>query len=49
MRAFVKSLKRLYDKGSEAVTKEKLKEFVANGKITAKEYEWITGEPYEEG
>jgi len=48
MREFVKSLKRLYEKGSGAVTKEKLREFVENAKITPYEYEWITGEKYED-
>lgn len=48
MRAFVKSLKRLYDKGSSAVTKEKLREFVENGTITEAKYKYITGEDYDE-
>ena len=48
MSEFVKSLKRLYIKKSPAVTKEKLRELVENGKITAEEYEWITEEPFRE-
>lgn len=46
MRAFVKSLKRLYEKGSSTVTIEKLREFVENGTITEEEYRYITGEDY---
>lgn len=45
MSTLVKSLKRLYDKGR--VTKEHLQEMVTDEKITAEEYEYITGEPYE--
>lgn len=47
MRAFVKSLKRLYEAGSEAVTLEYLQGLVKKKKITPDEYEYITGEPYE--
>ena len=48
MRTLVKSLKRLYEKGSAVVTIEKLRSMVEEGKITAEEYEYITGEPYNE-
>ena len=47
MRAFVKSLKRLYEKPGSSVTKEKLREFVEHGTITEEEYKYITGEDYE--
>ena len=46
MRTFVESLKRLYVKGK--VTKEKLAQLTAEGKLTAAEYEYITGEDYTE-
>lgn len=39
-RPFVESLRRLYVQGR--VTIEKLKEFVASGKITTAEYDYIT-------
>lgn len=53
VRTLVASLKRLYEKGkknpgSTAVTIEKLKSMVEEGKITPAEYEYITGEPYDE-
>lgn len=44
MRTYVESLKRLYAKGR--VTKEQLIERVEDGKITAAEYKYITGEEY---
>ena len=47
MSTLVESLKRLYAKGK--VTKAKLKEMVVSEKITAEEYEWITGEKYKGG
>lgn len=42
----VDSLKRLYEKGS--LTLEQIKERVEKGTISEKEYEYITGEEYEE-
>lgn len=45
MRAFVKSLKRLYEKGG--VTEAKLRSLLAEGKISSDEYEYITGEVYD--
>lgn len=44
MRMVVESFKRLYNKGT--LTKEQVKERVANGKITEDEYTYITGEEY---
>lgn len=45
MNALVMSLRRLYVKGSPAVTEEKLQEMKSNGKINDKEYHYIkTGE-----
>lgn len=41
-----KIVKRYYDKGN--YTKENVATFVKAGKITANEYEQITGETYEE-
>lgn len=38
-------VKRYYDKGF--YSNEDVAKFVAAGKITAEEYEQITGEPYE--
>lgn len=46
MRDFVKSLHRLYKKGS--VTIEKLRLLVSEGKISPDEYEYITGAVYDE-
>lgn len=40
------TVKRYYDKGY--YTNEDIKTFVRAGKITAAEYELITGEPYAE-
>lgn len=45
MRTLVKSMKRLYD--AEKVTREQVKERVANEIITPEEYEDITGEMYD--
>ncbi len=45
MRTLVKSLKRLYDKGT--LTKEDIRERVEKGTISEAEYEYIIGEPYE--
>ena len=45
MRMFVESLKRLYKQGR--VTKEKIAQFVEQGKISEEEYLYITGENYE--
>jgi hypothetical protein len=39
MRTFVESLKRLYKAGR--ITKEKLDSFLASGKITQEEYNYI--------
>lgn len=41
MRAFVESLRRLYKKGSKAVTKAYLDGLLASGKITQAEYDYI--------
>ena len=46
MRILVESLKRLYSKGK--LTKEQIADRVEKGTITAEEYAYITGEPYEE-
>lgn len=46
MRTLVESLKRLYAKGK--VTKEKLLTMVQEGTITEAEYNYITGEAYNE-
>ena len=45
MRTLVESFKRLYSAGR--LTKAQLAQRVESGLITAEEYEWITGEPYE--
>lgn len=45
MRTLVESYKRLYRAGR--LTAEQLVQRVENGQITAEEYEYITGEPYE--
>ena len=45
MRILVESLKRLYEKGR--LTKEQIAERVERGTITAEEYAYIVGEPYE--
>ena len=42
----VESMKRLYQ--SSKITKENVKVRVKSGKITEDEYEYITGEAYEE-
>ena len=42
----VESMKRLYQSGK--ITKENVLARVKSGKITADEYEYITGEAYEE-
>ncbi len=47
MRTLVESFKRLYEAGR--LTKEQIRQRVERGLITAAEYEYITGEPYEEG
>ena len=41
MSAFVESLKRLYGKGR--ITEAKLREFLAVGKITQEEFDYIIG------
>lgn len=41
MSAFAQSLKRLYKAGR--ITLDKIKEFLHEGKITLKEYDWIIG------
>lgn len=46
MSRLFKTVKRYYDKG--IYTKEDVAQFVVAGKLTAEEYELITGEPYEE-
>lgn len=46
MRTLVESYKRLYKAGR--LTAEQLRERVERGQITPAEYEYITGEPYEE-
>ena len=40
MRVFVESLKRLYKSGK--VTLTQIQTYLANGKITAEEYDYIT-------
>lgn len=45
MRIVTESLKRLYEKG--CLTKEKVKERVTRGTITAEEYAYITGVKYD--
>lgn len=40
MRVFVESLRRLYKSGK--VTLEKIKQYLAGGKITTAEYDYIT-------
>lgn len=40
MRVFVESLRRLYKSGK--VTLEKVKQYLADGKITPEEYDYIT-------
>ena len=47
MRTLVESFKRLYEAGR--LTKEQIRQRVERGLITAEEYEYIIGEPYEEG
>ena len=47
MRTLVESFKRLSEAGR--LTKEQIRQRVERGLITAAEYEYITGEPYEEG
>ena len=42
----VESMKRLYQDGK--ITKENISARVKSGKITEDEYEYITGEAYEE-
>ena len=42
----VESMKRLYQSGK--ITKENVSARVKSGKITEDEYEYITGEAYEE-
>lgn len=42
MRTFVKSLKRLFDKGS--ITEDYLRGLLTDGKINAEELEYILGE-----
>lgn len=42
MRIMVESFKRLYNSGK--LTKEQISERMDSGKISAKEYEYITGE-----
>lgn len=46
MRMLVESLKRLYTKGK--LTKEQIAERVVKESISVEEYEYITGESYEE-
>lgn len=46
MSTLVKSLKRLYEAGR--LTKDQIKERVTKGTITAEDYEYIVGEPYDE-
>lgn len=41
MRQFVESLRRLYKAGR--VNLDKIKEYVASGKITSAEYDYIVG------
>lgn len=45
MSRLYKTVKRYYDKG--IYSKEDVATFVVAGKITATEYELITGKPYE--
>ena len=45
MRTLVESFKRLYNAGR--LTKAQLAQRVENGLITAEEFEYITGDPYE--
>ena len=40
-RAFVRSLKTLYHRDPKGVTDEKLQSFLAAGKITQEEYDYI--------
>ena len=44
MSRLFKTVKRYYDKGT--YSKEDVAQFVEAGKLTAIEYELITGEPY---
>ena len=46
MRTLVQSLKRLFNKG--IVGEPKIRSMADEGKITATEYEYITGNPYVE-
>ena len=41
MRPFVESLRKLYKGGSNVVTIEKLQSFLASGKISQEEYDYI--------
>jgi uncharacterized XkdX family phage protein len=45
MSRLYKTVKRYYEK--DIYSKEDVAQFVAAGKITAEEYELITGKPYE--
>ncbi len=45
MKMLVESLKRLYTKGT--LTKEQIAEKLEKGSISADEYEYVTGEVYE--
>lgn len=47
MRTLVESLKRLYDKDPQGVTREKLRSMVSKKTITRAEYKYITREDYE--
>lgn len=47
MRILVESFKRLYESGR--ITKDEIKARTKNGRITAEEYEYITGEKYSDG
>lgn len=46
MSTLVKSLYRLYNSTPKRVEKSKLKSMVEEGKITAEDYLYITGEKY---
>lgn len=46
MSTLVKSLKRLYERGSAAVTIEKLQNMVSDKTITEEDYLYITGMEY---
>ena len=47
MKMLVESLKRMYKKGT--LTEEQIAERVTKGRISAEEYEYITGEKYSGG